>query len=83
MSTSDLIGFVGVTILLIAFLLNLSGKFPSNTALYSVLNIIGAGLACLASILISYLPFIILEGSWTLVAIISLIKALVNKQQAS
>jgi hypothetical protein len=78
---NDIIGFTGVFILLIAFLLNLSGKLSQNSIGYILLNIIGAGLACLASVLIKYLPFVILEGTWTLVSIVALIKHFIKKEQ--
>jgi hypothetical protein len=69
---NDIIGFIGVFILLIAFLLNLAGRLSQKSIGYILLNIIGAGLACLASVLINYIPFIILEGTWTLVSLIAL-----------
>jgi hypothetical protein len=78
---NDIIGFTGVFILLIAFLLNLSGKLSQNSIVYILLNIIGAGLACLASILIRYLPFVILEGTWTLVSLVALIRYFTKKEQ--
>lgn len=68
----DWIGFAGVAILLLAFLLNLLKKIPSNSLAYIMMNIIGAGLACLASWLIQYIPFVILEGTWTIVSVIAL-----------
>lgn len=71
---SDIIGFTGVFILLVAFLLNLLGKLSQDSYGYILLNILGAGLACLASVLIDYLPFVILEGSWTLVSVIALVR---------
>ncbi len=73
MNFSDWIGFIGVTILLFAFLLNLVGKISQSDLSYIVMNIIGAGLAGLASFLIHYVPFIILESTWTLVSIGGLI----------
>jgi len=78
-NTNDLIGFTGVLILLIAFLLNLAGKISQQSFLYILLNIFGAGLACLASVLIHYLPFVILEGTWTLVSLIALLRYLRKK----
>lgn len=68
MNNTDLIGFIGVTILLIAFLLNLVNKIEKNSLSYLLMNIIGAATACFASILLNYMPFIILEGCWTLVS---------------
>lgn len=68
MTTTDIIGFIGVSILLIAYFLNLNNKLGKDSLMYLLLNCIGAGLACLASVLMNYLPFIILEGCWTLVS---------------
>ncbi len=74
MNTTDWIGFIGVTILLLAFFFNLIGKIESESLVYLSMNFIGAGVACLASILLNYLPFIILEASWTLVSAFGLYK---------
>jgi hypothetical protein len=74
MNQNDWIGFIGVAILLLAFLLNLTGKITQTSLLYIVLNIIGAALAGIASYLINYLPFVILEGTWTLVSLTALLK---------
>jgi hypothetical protein len=70
---NDYIGFTGVFILLIAFLLNLSGKISKDGLPYILMNVTGAALACAASWLIHYIPFVILEGTWTLVSLIALI----------
>lgn len=73
---NDCIGSAGVAILLLAFLLNLLKKISSNSLPYIVMNIMGAGLACLASWLIGYIPFVVLEASWTLVSVFALINYL-------
>ena len=65
---ATLIGFAGVALLLIAFLLNLFELLRSDGHLYLGLNLAGAGLACYSSYLISFMPFVILEGVWALVA---------------
>jgi hypothetical protein len=70
MNTTDWIGFTGVALLLLAFLLNLRNNLAQNSLPYLLLNTIGAGLACLASVLLAYWPFIILEGCWTLVSLV-------------
>ena len=71
-SFADWIGTIGVTLLLVAFLLNLLNKIGQTSITYILLNCIGAALACLASVLINYLPFIILEGTWTIVSAVAL-----------
>lgn len=75
MSTGELIGSVGVSLLLIAFTLNLLKKLETNSSVYLVLNIVGAGLACLSSYLIAFWPFVILEGVWTLSSLLILIRS--------
>jgi hypothetical protein len=80
MSFSDSIGFVGVSILLFAFFLNLNNKLQKDSLGYIYLNIIGAGIACLASVLINYIPFMVLEGTWTLVSIWALMGHYKNKK---
>jgi hypothetical protein len=79
MNTNDIIGFSGVFILLIAFVLNLSGKISQQSLIYILLNLVGAGIACLASVLIRYTPFVILEACWTLVSAFGLLNYFRNK----
>ncbi len=74
MTTTDWIGFIGVAILLIAFFLNLRNVIKKESIPYLMLNLIGAGIACYASILLAFWPFIILEGCWSLVSAYGLIK---------
>jgi hypothetical protein len=68
MTFTGLTGTIGVTILLIAYFLNLIHKIENNSFSYLLLNFTGAATACLASVLLKYLPFIILEGCWTIVS---------------
>ena len=73
MNKIDWIGFIGVFQILLAYILNLTGKIRKKDLTFILLNFIGAGMACLASILMEYLPFIILEGVWASVSFISLV----------
>ena len=79
MTATDGIGFIGVTILLIAYFLNMTNKIEKDSLVYLQMNFFGAGLACLASVLMKYLPFIILEGCWTVVSAFGIIKSLKHK----
>ncbi len=45
------------------------------------MNLLGAGIACYASVLINFIPFVILEGVWALVAFIALIKSFLKPAQ--
>lgn len=74
MELVDWIGFVGVFQILMAYVLNISGKLKQDKLSYILLNLIGAGMACLASVLMNYWPFILLEGVWTIASLITLIR---------
>lgn len=74
MNTIDWLGFIGVFQILLAYILNLIGKIKNTDLTFILLNLIGAAMACLASIFMEYIPFIILEGVWTFASIISLLK---------
>jgi hypothetical protein len=76
MNTTDWLGFTGVFLILLAYILNEFGKTTTNSLVYILLNLFGASIACFASVLLNYLPFIILEGVWALVSFISLLKYL-------
>jgi len=74
MEFAVLVGSLGVGLLLLAFFLNLFKILTQDKKAYVIMNIFGAGLACYASILIGFVPFVILEGTWAVVAIVGLIK---------
>ncbi|MEA3316627.1 MAG: hypothetical protein U9R54_01565 [Bacteroidota bacterium] len=74
MNANDWIGFIGVFQILLAYFLNVIGKITNKDLSFIMLNLIGAGMACLASILLKYMPFIILESAWTTVSLISLVR---------
>ncbi len=76
MNLTDWIGAIGVFTLLVAYVLNNYQLLQGNGIWYPLLNTIGAGLACYASIRLVYYPFIVLEGVWSLVSAIALLKAL-------
>lgn len=70
MSYSEITGSIGVGLILLAYFCNTFGWINSRGRLFFQLNIIGAGLACYASWLIDYWPFVILEGTWFIVSVI-------------
>ena len=75
MTTVDFIGTAGVTILLLAYLLLLMKIVSASSKAYIWMNIIGAGLSTLASVFLKYIPFVILEGVWTMVSVVALFRS--------
>jgi len=80
MNVSDWVGSIGVTILLLAFVLILINKISKEGTTYLLMNVFGSGLACFASYLIHYTPFIILELAWMLASLFGLWKNIKAKR---
>jgi hypothetical protein len=76
MSYTDIVSTIGVSLILLAFFLNTFKYVSDNSKFYFILNIVGGAFACYGSVLLNSLPFIILEGTWSIVALVGLIKAL-------
>lgn len=74
MATSDIIASIGVIILLVAFVLNLYKRVNAESRTYTLLNFIGAATCCYASYMISFYPFVVLEGIWAAFALFSFFK---------
>ena len=74
MKTSNIIGSIGVALLLVAYFLNLFKILGQESKIYGLLNVAGAGLACYASLLIGFLPFVVLEGIWAVVALVGMLR---------
>ncbi len=74
MTVSDILGTAGVSLLLVGFFLNLVKKISVDSVAYSLLNAFGAGLCGVSAYLISFYPFVVLEGVWVLVSLYALFK---------
>lgn len=72
MTIVDWIGFLGVFQILLAYILSVTKKIKTNSLIFILLNLSGSIMACIASILITYMPFVVLEGAWALVSMYSL-----------
>ena len=74
MSIAEIFGSIGVALLLIAFFMNLFGLMSSDSLAYRVINAVGAGISCYASYLIGFAPFVVLEATWCIVAVVAMIQ---------
>lgn len=80
MNTSDIIGTVGVGLILLAYFLNIFSLIKKDGYLFYTLNIFGGAIACFSSYLIRFWPFVILEGTWAIISIIGLLKSIKKPQ---
>ncbi len=76
MDAATWIGSLGVALLLLAFFLSLFKFIAQDSFACIGMNIAGAGLACLSSWMIAFMPFVVLEAVWCLVAAAALAKRL-------
>ena len=72
MNYNDIVGTIGVGLILLAYFCNTFGILKPNSRLFFALNALGGALASYASLLINYWPFVILEGTWFIVSLIGL-----------
>jgi len=74
--SATVLGSAGVTLLLVAFFLNLIKALRSDGWLYLLMNLVGATLSCYSSYLIRFPPFVVLEGTWAAVAALGIARKL-------
>jgi len=74
MNYNDIVGIIGVGLILLAYFLSTFRLLKNNSRLFFALNAVGGGLASYASLLINYWPFVILEGTWFIVSLVGLFR---------
>jgi hypothetical protein len=68
MTVSDIIGTLGVSTLLIAFVLNQRRTISEHSRTFLAMNMVGAVLCSYSAWLVSFMPFVVLETVWALFA---------------
>jgi hypothetical protein len=76
MNIADLTSGIGVFLILTAFSLNTFGILSREDRSYFMLNLVGGLLASIGAWLIGSIPFLVLEITWTVVAVAGLAKSL-------
>ena len=77
----DLVGFVGVACIVLAYLLIQIGKLEPETPSYSVLNGVGASLVLISLYYDFNFPSFIVEFFWLVISILGLLRAIrINKR---
>lgn len=79
MNTADLSSGIGVFLILTAFSLNTFGILSREDRSYFILNLVGGVLASIGAWLIDSLPFLVLEVTWTVVALVGLANSFIRK----
>jgi hypothetical protein len=74
MTMSEIVGSMGVSMLLLAFVMLQLNRLDKEGWFYIALNAVGASLACLSAAMIEFLPFVVLEGVWALSSVVALVQ---------
>lgn len=79
---SDLAGFIGVLLIIVAYLLLQLDKLPSSAPTYSLLNAIGALLVIISLLFNFNLPAFLVEAFWFLISLMGLTRSLLTRRTA-
>jgi hypothetical protein len=74
----DLAGFVGVVLIVIAYLLLQLNRLPSSAPVYSLLNALGALLVIVSLLFDFNLAAFLMEAFWFLISLMGLLRPLVS-----
>ena len=83
LSWFDLAGFVGVVLIVVAYLLLQLNQLPSSAPAYSLLNAIGAFLVMVSLVFDFNLSAFLMEAFWFLISLFGLFRAIFTKSAAA
>ena len=78
----DFVGFIGVLLIVVAYLLLQLDKLPSSSPRYSLLNAGGALLIIVSLIFAFNLSAFIMEVFWLLISLLGLWRSLVHRKDS-
>jgi hypothetical protein len=67
-----IVGIIGMTLILVGFLLEEFTKFDHSTIRFNLINVVGAGLLIYYAYTLNSWPFIILNAVWLVAALYKL-----------
>ena len=78
----DLAGFIGVLLIIIAYLLLQLNKLPSSSPSYSLMNAAGALLIIVSLVFAFNLAAFIVEAFWFLISLLGLWRSLISRKNS-
>jgi len=70
------VSLAGALLILVAYAAHQAGKMSRSTPVYHVTNAIGGGLLLVVAVAARQAGFIVLEGAWTVISLLALIRGL-------
>lgn len=83
LSWFDLAGFVGVVLIVAAYLMLQLNRLPSTAPAYSLLNAVGAFLVMLSLLFDFNLAAFLMEAFWFLISLFGLLRPVVAKRSSA
>ena len=80
MAAPDVVGLVGVLLILVAYATTALGRLDPTKAPALTLNFVGAGLVLYSLIYAPNVSAIVMEAAWALVALVGLIRVAVRRR---
>ena len=77
----DILGTLGVAIIILTYALLQLGRIRSEQVLYSIMNAVGASLILVSLYFEFNFPSVIVEAFWLLISLFGIGKYLVNRQR--
>ena len=74
MDHTTILGVIGASIVLVAFLLNQAGKINAESKWYDALNAFGSLILVIYAVLLNSAPFVLLNVVWMAVSVTGLVK---------
>lgn len=65
---------VGAALILLGFVLGQAGRLDQQSRPYLLLNLAGSGILAVLALLGRHWGFVLLEASWTLITLVSLVR---------
>ncbi|OGO93104.1 MAG: hypothetical protein A3F41_06960 [Coxiella sp. RIFCSPHIGHO2_12_FULL_44_14] len=75
-SEFDVIGMIGVALILVAYLLLQIDKLSQDSIYYSFLNLLGSALILVSLCFTLNIPSLVIEIAWLIISLFGLIKAI-------
>lgn len=79
----DIIGLIGVVLIVVAYLLLQLGKLPSSAPSYSLLNAVGAFLVMVSLFFDFNLSAFLMEAFWFVISLFGLLRPVFSKRVVS
>ena len=70
----QLLSLAGAVLILVAYAASQLGRLAPQTVQYQLLNFVGAAALCVTAVAGRQYGFILLEGSWTILSLLGLLK---------